>query len=160
MADPTTLALAAFMDSKQALMLPAPSTDEIRSVAERFLRSCFEDLGRPPEELDGEALREMLAVALPTRFSQDDPLVSHTEPVVTAYLEHLEETSVLSHAFELKLATADGFQAFERACATRGGPRRRSKSEAQPFVYGAGKTGRNDKCPCGSGKKFKHCHGK
>ncbi|MEO9223427.1 MAG: SEC-C metal-binding domain-containing protein, partial [Acidimicrobiales bacterium] len=21
------------------------------------------------------------------------------------------------------------------------------------------KTGRNDPCPCGSGKKFKHCHG-
>jgi len=22
------------------------------------------------------------------------------------------------------------------------------------------KTGRNDPCPCGSGKKYKHCHGK
>jgi preprotein translocase subunit SecA len=22
-----------------------------------------------------------------------------------------------------------------------------------------GKVGRNDTCPCGSGKKFKHCHG-
>ena len=23
-----------------------------------------------------------------------------------------------------------------------------------------GKIGRNEPCPCGSGKKFKHCHGK
>jgi preprotein translocase subunit SecA len=23
-----------------------------------------------------------------------------------------------------------------------------------------GKIGRNDPCPCGSGKKYKHCHGK
>ena len=23
-----------------------------------------------------------------------------------------------------------------------------------------GKIGRNETCPCGSGKKFKHCHGK
>jgi preprotein translocase subunit SecA len=23
-----------------------------------------------------------------------------------------------------------------------------------------GKVGRNEDCPCGSGKKFKHCHGK
>ena len=23
-----------------------------------------------------------------------------------------------------------------------------------------GKVGRNEACPCGSGKKFKHCHGK
>jgi preprotein translocase subunit SecA len=22
------------------------------------------------------------------------------------------------------------------------------------------RVGRNDPCPCGSGKKFKHCHGK
>ncbi len=28
----------------------------------------------------------------------------------------------------------------------------------QPVQVGA-KTGRNDPCPCGSGKKFKHCHG-
>jgi preprotein translocase subunit SecA len=23
-----------------------------------------------------------------------------------------------------------------------------------------GKIGRNEDCPCGSGKKYKHCHGK
>jgi preprotein translocase subunit SecA len=23
-----------------------------------------------------------------------------------------------------------------------------------------GKVGRNEECPCGSGKKFKHCHGR
>jgi preprotein translocase subunit SecA len=31
---------------------------------------------------------------------------------------------------------------------------------AQPFVRGVQKVGRNDSCPCGSGKKYKHCHGK
>lgn len=28
-----------------------------------------------------------------------------------------------------------------------------------PFVRGAPKVGRNDPCPCGSGEKYKHCHG-
>jgi preprotein translocase subunit SecA len=28
-----------------------------------------------------------------------------------------------------------------------------------PFVRGDRKVGRNEPCPCGSGKKFKHCHG-
>ena len=32
-------------------------------------------------------------------------------------------------------------------------------STAQTFVRGAQKVGRNDPCPCGSGKKYKHCHG-
>jgi preprotein translocase subunit SecA len=29
-----------------------------------------------------------------------------------------------------------------------------------PFVREGDKVGRNDLCPCGSGKKYKHCHGK
>ena len=29
-----------------------------------------------------------------------------------------------------------------------------------PFVRGGEKIGRNDPCPCGSGKKYKHCHGR
>ncbi len=28
-----------------------------------------------------------------------------------------------------------------------------------PFVRGVKKVGRNEQCPCGSGKKYKHCHG-
>src|SRR5690554_2683054 len=31
---------------------------------------------------------------------------------------------------------------------------------AQPFVREDKKVGRNEPCPCGSGKKYKHCHGK
>ncbi|MCE1172392.1 MAG: SEC-C domain-containing protein, partial [Azovibrio sp.] len=27
-------------------------------------------------------------------------------------------------------------------------------------AQGEPKVGRNDPCPCGSGKKYKHCHGK
>jgi hypothetical protein len=31
------------------------------------------------------------------------------------------------------------------------------KQAAAPFVREGKKVGRNDPCPCGSGKKFKHC---
>jgi len=33
-------------------------------------------------------------------------------------------------------------------------------SAAQTFVRQGQKVGRNDPCPCGSGKKYKHCHGR
>ncbi|MBI5436332.1 MAG: preprotein translocase subunit SecA [Nitrosomonadales bacterium] len=33
-------------------------------------------------------------------------------------------------------------------------------TEHQPFVRSGAKVGRNDPCPCGSGKKYKQCHGK
>ncbi len=35
-----------------------------------------------------------------------------------------------------------------------------TEGEAQPFVRDERKVGRNELCPCGSGKKYKHCHGK
>ncbi len=35
-----------------------------------------------------------------------------------------------------------------------------AQTPAQPFVRTGQKVGRNDPCPCGSGKKFKVCHGR
>jgi preprotein translocase subunit SecA len=34
------------------------------------------------------------------------------------------------------------------------------QAAGQPAAVDGSKVGRNDPCPCGSGKKFKHCHGK
>jgi preprotein translocase subunit SecA len=36
----------------------------------------------------------------------------------------------------------------------------RGKSKPETFKRSEKKVGRNDPCPCGSGKKFKHCHGR
>jgi preprotein translocase subunit SecA len=33
-------------------------------------------------------------------------------------------------------------------------------TKKRPVSRAMPKVGRNDPCPCGSGKKFKHCHGK
>jgi preprotein translocase subunit SecA len=33
-------------------------------------------------------------------------------------------------------------------------------STAKPFIRESAKVGRNDPCPCGSGKKYKACHGR
>ncbi|MCR5527212.1 MAG: SEC-C domain-containing protein [Lachnospiraceae bacterium] len=36
----------------------------------------------------------------------------------------------------------------------------KEQKRSQTFVRGEKKVGRNDPCPCGSGKKYKFCHGK
>ena len=36
---------------------------------------------------------------------------------------------------------------------------RQPANSQQPIVRAQAKVGRNDPCPCGSGKKYKHCHG-
>jgi preprotein translocase subunit SecA len=40
------------------------------------------------------------------------------------------------------------------------GPSSRSQPEAATVVRSVPKVGRNDPCPCGSGKKYKFCHGR
>ncbi len=50
-------------------------------------------------------------------------------------------------------ALDDGGDAASADGASAGG-------ERQPFVRGERKVGRNEPCPCGSGKKYKHCHGR
>ena len=41
-----------------------------------------------------------------------------------------------------------------------GEPQPAEQPSAQPFVRDGKKVGRNEPCPCGSGKKYKQCHGK
>jgi len=39
-------------------------------------------------------------------------------------------------------------------------PREEEPGRAQPYVRDGRKVGRNEPCPCGSGKKYKQCHGR
>ncbi len=48
----------------------------------------------------------------------------------------------------------------EPAMAVAAGGGGGSAPPKQPFVREGRKVGRNERCPCGSGKKFKHCHGR
>ncbi len=43
--------------------------------------------------------------------------------------------------------------------AVEGEPNGEAHEKEEPFVRQAPKMGRNDPCHCGSGKKFKQCHG-
>ena len=46
------------------------------------------------------------------------------------------------------------------ASAPAAAPAARQGEPVQPFVRDGRKVGRNEPCPCGSGKKYKQCHGK
>jgi preprotein translocase subunit SecA len=46
---------------------------------------------------------------------------------------------------------------YEEALAA---PAAEGQAKAEPFVRHGQKVGRNDPCPCGSGRKYKQCHGK
>src|SRR5690606_16697202 len=69
---------------------------------------------------------------------------------------------------EFQHADAGGYGTDEEAAQPdyQHGPRppgapgqQRPQAQQQPIVREGAKVGRNDPCPCGSGKKYKHCHG-
>ncbi len=63
-------------------------------------------------------------------------------------------------AFEFKHEEFQGFDTPDEddtAHRPAGGP---DGEAVQPYVRDGRKVGRNEPCPCGSGKKYKHCHGK
>jgi len=69
--------------------------------------------------------------------------------------QHAEAGSLLTAAPDVGSAPAPS------ASPGRVAPQPLPPLEPQPgtFVRGERKVGRNEPCPCGSGKKFKHCHG-
>ena len=64
--------------------------------------------------------------------------------------QHAEAASLLAAAEEQQTAVAAG---------VRAAPPPPAPETAGTFVRGERKVGRNEPCPCGSGKKYKHCHG-
>ena len=82
-----------------------------------------------------------------------------------AQAEALQARGEASHA-EASSALAGGEQAPEPEASAPGrriqaGPSQRPALPPQPetFARGERKIGRNEPCPCGSGKKYKQCHG-
>jgi len=74
-------------------------------------------------------------------------------------LQHAAAQSVLSSDAGPAAAAAPG-GGFAPQAGFAGGPGPlASGPPEQPIVREGRKVGRNEPCPCGSGKKYKHCHG-
>ena len=77
--------------------------------------------------------------------------VQSQEEVMAAAEQHREAAESLPQSYSH--ASADNLLEEEAPAAD-------APTEAAPFVRDGQKIGRNDICPCGSGKKYKQCHGK
>jgi preprotein translocase subunit SecA len=74
------------------------------------------------------------------------------EAEAAARQERLERALQMQHAAPESLAAPPQSEPLEDS-------EEQLALAAAPFVRDGRKVGRNELCPCGSGKKFKHCHG-
>jgi preprotein translocase subunit SecA len=129
-----------------------------------YKREAFEMFTAMLERVKYDTVAMLAKVEVRTQEQIDADEAARRERLMqTLQAQHAEAHSVLE-AGEAEAAAAPA--AANAGIAAAGGisPAQRGGRDAMaealaPFVRGDRKVGRNEPCPCGSGKKFKHCHG-
>jgi preprotein translocase subunit SecA len=104
-----------------------------KNPKQEYKREAFELFGAMLEAVKLEVIKTLNAVEI--RAAEEVPQIDDKPHVENVRLQHADYEEALAAGIE------DG-------------------KKSQPAVRATQKVGRNDPCPCGSGKKYKHCHGK
>jgi preprotein translocase subunit SecA len=113
-----------------------------KNPKQEYKREAFELFTSMLEEIKAEVTRILLTVQIRNEAQVEAATETQHAPVNLQY-HHA--------AVEQALGENGGHEGT-------GGEERPEK--LQPFVRQREKVGRNDPCPCGSGKKYKQCHGR
>ena len=117
-----------------------------KNPKQEYKREAFELFGALIEAVKLEVTRNLVAV----QIKSESPLEVPDAPQAL-------ENVTYQHADPGAAPLADS---TEEAAAEALAPAAGEDKSKQPFVRFGGKVGRNEPCPCGSGKKYKQCHGK
>ena len=155
------------------------SADQMRHLEKNFLLQMVDmqwrehlmhlDHLRNVIGLRGYGQRDPLNEYKTEAFSLFETLIGDLRQSVTRWLMTVEiqfadpEPAPPPPMFEMHLdpLTGQNERALEMAEAamTSGSPEQRAALPMSALPAGFERTGRNAACPCGSGRKFKHCHG-
>ena len=113
---------------------------------QEYKRESFELFARLLDVIKNEVTR----VTFNVQIQSPEELEQASEQIEEG-LSHLENVQYKHDEF------AEGREPVEDAPSPRTGA---AVAAAEMAAAGMAKVGRNDPCPCGSGKKFKQCHGK
>jgi preprotein translocase subunit SecA len=112
--------------------------------------------------LRGYGQRDPLQEYKSEAFALFEGLIAHLREAVTAQLMRVEIVPPQEQelpemaAHKLDPNTGEDEMAFAQASLAPVQPSERDPQN--PATWG--KVGRNEDCPCGSGRKYKHCHGR
>lgn len=120
-----------------------------KNPKQEYKREAFELFGAMLDQIKNEVIRTIMTVRIQTREE-----VEAAEAAMQAAAAHLENINYQHADFD---PTAAPEELMAPQAATAGAT---AVSDDPATTYMGMKVGRNDPCPCGSGKKFKACHGK
>ncbi len=150
------LLVAEFLDSEAGRVAPPSGASDKRRGALLLCRVALEDHGAEPRLLDGEQVRALLLEGVARRLGAGDELAASMPELARAFFRFVAETQMAPNAFEVEMTLSTIDAAFIDA-ARSVAPGERIAGRTETVRHRADKVGRNDACPCGSGKKFKQC---
>jgi len=127
-----------------------------------FKREAFELFAAMLERVKFETSSTLATIEIRTQEElQREEAERYARLMRALEAQHAEAGSLLAGGVTADPAQLQAAIAAAAAPAARGRPAPPPPAPelAAPFVRGERKVGRNEPCPCGSGKKFKHCHG-
>ncbi len=116
---------------------------------QEYKREAFELFGSLLDRVRADVVRILMNVRI-----QSQEEAQQAEQQIEAESERRAELARAQHA-EFNQAVAEEPADVEALTLPD-----EAEAKAQPFKRFGDKIGRNDPCPCGSGKKYKQCHGK
>lgn len=140
-----------FSESFAAGQLAASVRDFIPEILAHFGLSARRIDRNFPDEISPGTLAAVLTESLP-RLTLPDSARPHAAEVVARFFEYLQESG--------RLGEGDDWAAQVRVIARSQGERAKPggvKGVTIRKPEGVSAVGRNDPCPCGSGKKYKKC---
>ena len=114
---------------------------------QEYKREAFELFAEMLEKVK----REVVQVLARIRIRTDEEIAQLEE-------EERRRAQASAQRMQFQHAESGGLGADEEAAQVQAGLAA-AQAAQRPALRDAPKVGRNDPCPCGSGKKFKHCHG-
>lgn len=93
-------------------------------------------------------------------YRQQDPVQAYQFEGTDMFNEMIEAINEETTKFILNVEIKTNEEMEREQVAKETGTNQDDSLENQPVVRKEKKVGRNDPCPCGSGKKYKNCHGK
>jgi preprotein translocase subunit SecA len=127
-----------------------------------FKREAFEMFAAMLERIKFETASTIATAEVLTQADLDREEEQRRERLMRALqAQHAEAASLLAGAGEAPPAAPSPGRALGALRGLPGGapPPLPAPESAGTFVRNERKVGRNEPCPCGSGKKYKHCHG-
>ncbi|WP_188206696.1 preprotein translocase subunit SecA [Alkalibacillus aidingensis] len=93
-------------------------------------------------------------------YGQTDPLQEYQMEGFSMFEDMIASVEQEVSKYAMKAQIRENLQRVQVATGTKAvaGGRPQEKKKPQPYVKKK-EVGRNEPCPCGSGKKYKHCHG-